>query len=574
MELNQLWEITSYNDYFNNWRSTVGQFSKLTSYQKSLGYATPEEFFNAQMITAQQMANEKIGNMIDNPNWFNSRDLPAITQENLKRFTYRAMDYLPVNDYVVVEDDRVNISISNGSRTDSTVKTPKLTIDGLLGDFAWRAWRATGLEHLYSTYLAKKNETPLLDPKQFYDKQEIDAFLLEIDNTIQEEHSFAEIETTKNRDLIVKIETELTSEINQKQNIADQILYQQATDDEGQPVGPIEKLGQFDEILEISRYPANAVVTTPEGKKRAILNHNILGEVKDAMVVQSTSDSDLVNAIGRVWGYGVENDVMQAKTDIAKNTTDITNNKSNIGDITQLTTDQKDNLTNAINSTNDKFDLLKNNLYKDVTDFFKTKGSLLDINKKYLIVAFGIINNKELYFWNFVKPNYQEVSPGVKTSQDIFLSSETNVSSTQAGVISIKTSWVSISFPIDGAIAREGIISLRGNNCTFDVTKSQMTDSKNLSGQISEFSVYEYNGQGIPLPITFDKPISNQKINFTIPYWEKQHELELAEEESKRLKRENAKLSDIKPLEDQISEIKPIVDGFLYSKKMSIEWKH
>ncbi|UNF61916.1 hypothetical protein [Spiroplasma poulsonii] len=256
-----------------------------------------------------------------------------------------------------------------------------------MGDFAWRAWRATGLEHLYSTYLAKKNETPLLDPKQFYDKQEIDAFLLEIDNTIQEEHSFAEIETTKNRDLIVKIETELTSEINQKQNIADQILYQQATDDEGQPVGPIEKLGQFDEILEISRYPANAVVTTPEGKKRAILNHNILGEIKDAMVVQSTSDSDLVNAIGRVWGYGVENDVMQAKTDIAKNTTDITNNKSNIGDITQLTTDQKDNLTNAINSTNDKFDLLKNNLYKDVTDFFKTKGSLLDINKKYLIVA-------------------------------------------------------------------------------------------------------------------------------------------------------------------------------------------
>ncbi|MBW3057815.1 MAG: hypothetical protein CXB60_01140 [Spiroplasma poulsonii] len=151
-----------------------------------------------------------------------------------------------------------------------------------------------------------------------------------------------------------------------------------------------------------------------------------MGEIKDAMVVQSTSDSDLVNAIGRVWGYGVENDVMQAKTDIAKNTTDITNNKSNIGDITQLTTDQKDNLTNAINSTNDKFDLLKNNLYKDVTDFFKTKGSLLDINKKYLIVAFGIINNKELYFWNFVKPNYQEVSPGVKTSQDIFLSSDTN----------------------------------------------------------------------------------------------------------------------------------------------------
>jgi len=377
----------------------------------------------------------------------------------------------------------------------------------------------------------------------------------------------------KNRDLIVKIETELTSKINQKQNIADQILYQQATDD-GQPVGPIEKLGQFDEILEISRYPANAVVTTPEGKKRAILNHNILGEVKDAMVVQSTSESDLVNAIGRVWGYGLENDVTQAKNDIDNNTTNIANNKNNIGDITQLTTDQKDNLTNAINSTNDKFDLLKNNLYKDVTDFFKTSGSLLDINKKYLIVAFETINNKELYFWNFVKPNYQEPGSGIKSSQDIYLSSETNVSSTQAGIVSIGTSWVKISFPLDGPLSREGSISLGGNNCTFDVAKSQMTNSQNLSGQISEFSVYEYNGQGIPLPITFDKPISNQKINFTIPYWEKQHELELAEEEAKRLNKKTAKLSDIKPLEDQISEIKPIVEEILYSKKMNIEWKH
>lgn len=526
--LGKIWTITSYEEYVNDYKSTAGAFIELTTFQKKI-YNSPKDFFNTQAYLAQQIANDRVGQIIENV--FNSEDLPKNIQSYLKQFTYRAIDYLRINDLIIGELDRVNTSTYNGGRVDTTSISPKYKVENLIGSAAWRAWNLSKIEDFYYSYCEQIGIPYLLDPERFYNKDEIDKFLNEYDKKLQDEHQFADLGIKANRLLIEQIKKELVEELNLKQNKSDQILYQQASDDSGNPTGPVEKLGEFDEILEISSFPANAIVKTPDGKNRAVLNHNIIGEIKDAVVTQTTSETDVTNAIGRVWGYGIENNLTQAKNDIITN-------KTSIGDISQLTTDQKDNLTNAINSTNDKFNLEKNRLYKEIEN-----GKL--ISGKQYIVKWSMSGDGSNFIYYVAKIYFLNVS----STGSINPVKVINFTPEYKCILDNGTSTFYLGQTKPSSGSNDGLIEVIIKN-----------DGSLFYEKIEK--IWEYQGSDeMALSITFDKPLTSN-INFTAPgsYWEKQYAIEQEELEKERKKREIAKLSDLKPLEDKISEIKPIVD--------------
>ncbi|WP_348737098.1 hypothetical protein [Spiroplasma endosymbiont of Ammophila pubescens] len=212
-----------------------------------------------------------------------------------------------------------------------------------------------------------------------------------------------------------------------------------------------------------------------------------------------------------------------------------------IGDITQLTTDQKDNLTNAINSTNDKFKLLWEKVDRANNPFTTTNSNskwyLVKLNKGSFECSIQFIfqytygywndGSNTLYSWtifNIPKPEDDAPLPQNKKIYYNFAIADDNIGIWSYSEIVNKQFWKPWS-------------------------------------AVNDYDIYEYKRSGVPYPITFNKT-NNQQINFTMPgsYWEKQYVTEQEELEKERKKREIAKLSDIKPLEDKISEIKPIVD--------------
>lgn len=199
----KLWSITSYEDYLENWKSRVGKFEKISNYYKSLGYKDAKDFFETNAIAAQEIANDRVGNIIENV--FKTTDLPLITQKFLKSFTYRAIDYLRLNDLVVGEYDRINTTVTNGGRTDTTNISPKIRVEALIGNEAWRSWEVSGIEIIYSSYCESKGIPYLLDEKKFYNKDEINIFLVELDEEIR-----------KNFELFLKTQFEFENKINKE----------------------------------------------------------------------------------------------------------------------------------------------------------------------------------------------------------------------------------------------------------------------------------------------------------------------------------------------------------------------
>ncbi|AHI52485.1 hypothetical protein [Spiroplasma culicicola] len=291
----KLWTITSFEEYVNEWPSLANEFNNLTTYQQKLGYTSPEDFFIKNAFAAQELANQRVGNILERI--FSTSDLHANVQEQLKKFTYKAIDHLRMNDCVIYQNTKTIQTNYNNGRSDSIENDLNVSLEKIIGDSAWRSWIGANIESLYLRYL-KENDLPyLLDPEQFYNKKQIDDFFETIDWKIYEEHTYT---TVHIRDL--------QKQINRKQEVTDQILLQQKTDDEGNPIDEIEEVGYFDEILFQSFRPDSTIIDTDRGRKRAVINLNdTIGELINASVYQSSSESDQKNAIGRIWAWGIEN---------------------------------------------------------------------------------------------------------------------------------------------------------------------------------------------------------------------------------------------------------------------------
>ncbi|ATQ35610.1 hypothetical protein MENTO_v1c04740 [Mesoplasma entomophilum] len=180
MQYNKLWDITSYEDYVNKW-PLGSRLKSLTTYMQKIGYKTGEEFFNKNAYLAQEMANQKVGGIIDRI--FNTKQLPENTQKYLIHFTYLAIDFLIMNDMEINETVRTNQTSLNNGRTDSSTTTLS-SVEQLVGTMAWRAFNMSSIQTLYRSYCENEGIPFLLDPALFYDKNEIDTLIAEQDNYI------------------------------------------------------------------------------------------------------------------------------------------------------------------------------------------------------------------------------------------------------------------------------------------------------------------------------------------------------------------------------------------------------
>lgn len=178
----KIWAVTSWEDYSKNWPSSVGPFNQLTEYQKSLGFTSPEDFFTKQSIAAQNLANDKIANLLERV--FSTTDLSEKVQFQLRKFTYQAIDFLRMNDSIIAENVRQSQTTINNQRLDSTFVNID-SVEGLVGAAAWRSWKLASLEKLYHSWAQTKGIEYLLDPTRFYDKEEMDYKLSLIDDQIQ-----------------------------------------------------------------------------------------------------------------------------------------------------------------------------------------------------------------------------------------------------------------------------------------------------------------------------------------------------------------------------------------------------
>lgn len=146
-----IWKITSFADYKNNWTSIAGEFSVLTDYQKSLGYRTPEEFFQKQVHAVQTLVNDRVGNILDRIFW--TTELKDPIKNQLKKFTYHAIDFLRMNDLAISEEDRLNTIASNKNKPSTDISTDK--IEQFVGEMAWRSWVLANIQDLYISWTAK-----------------------------------------------------------------------------------------------------------------------------------------------------------------------------------------------------------------------------------------------------------------------------------------------------------------------------------------------------------------------------------------------------------------------------------
>lgn len=307
----KIWKITSFNEYLNSWPSIANKFEYLSTFYKKIGYENPEDFFNKNAYAAQQLANDRVGGIIDRI--FKTEELSLPVQNELKKFTYRAIDYLRMNDLEVTQIDRQIQTVYNNGRSDTTDITNGSNMESLIGSSAWRAWSNSKIERLYISYCEQNGINYLLDPDQFYNKVEIDKFLSELDKQIENEHIYFN----------EKINL-VNNEVSKKVNKLDQLLYEQKIDENGEFENEPINLGNFDELQFSSEINRASIITTPSGKKRGIINLSTSSNlIPEATVVQTSSPNDVKNAIGRIWAYEQENNLKKIDEDLNKKIDDL-----------------------------------------------------------------------------------------------------------------------------------------------------------------------------------------------------------------------------------------------------------
>jgi len=84
-----------------------------------LGFTSPEDFFNKQAIAAQILANDRIGDILERV--YSTKDLTSPVRQQLKKFTYQAIDFIRANDLIIVEDVRQQQTTINNQRLDSSL---------------------------------------------------------------------------------------------------------------------------------------------------------------------------------------------------------------------------------------------------------------------------------------------------------------------------------------------------------------------------------------------------------------------------------------------------------------------
>lgn len=184
--LSKLWAVTSWDEYRNEWASSVGPFEELSEYQESLGFTDPEDFFTKQAIAAQNLANDRIGDILERV--YSTKDLTPPVRQQLKKYTYQAIDFIRANDLIIVEDVRQQQTTINNQRLDSSLVNID-RVEGLVGAAAWRSFTLAGLEKLYISWAETQDIPYLLDPTRFYNKEEIDHELSLIDDQIQDQQT-------------------------------------------------------------------------------------------------------------------------------------------------------------------------------------------------------------------------------------------------------------------------------------------------------------------------------------------------------------------------------------------------
>ncbi|WP_339020204.1 hypothetical protein [Spiroplasma endosymbiont of Atherix ibis] len=491
----KLWDCTSYDDYLKNWPSIANKFDTLTNYQKKLGYKDAKDFFEKNAFAAQELANNRVGNILER--LFSTSDLHVNTQEELKKFTYKAIDYLRMNDLIVYQNTRTSQTSYNNGRSDSLQAPTYSSMESLVGSSAWRSWTLANIEKLYLMY-CNENDIPfLLDPEQFYNKKEINNFLAELDNSIQNEHNYTTIEVEK-----------LQKQINNKQNIENQILLQQQTDEDGNVTGEIEKLGYFDEVLIQSFRPNNTIVDTTEGKKRAVINLNeTIGEMINATVYQNTSETDKINAMGRIWAWGIENTIKKLEESLIEKI------KLSINKIDEKKLNIIDQLVIK------EIDVQEDKIYE----------VLGKLNPEQIVGVFFIKDSNE-YYLKFNSMNIP--SSSLLTSKNLFFSS--------VRPMTIETVWIFYQH-------------IKGQ---FLVNEMSWQETNIANGERTN----KYLPDVIKIKYWDKKESQLQKINFTVPHWEKMQQESKEIQRKKRELNEFVKKKDIQPIEQNLKQIKPVVE--------------
>jgi hypothetical protein len=184
MEKQKLWSIISFQFWNEEWVGSLGASRQLPAKLKAQ-FLTLENYFNAQAITLQFIANSRVNGFLD---MINLEGLPGAVQECLRRYIYYAIDFLLYNGTVAEEQAVAYQSSSTSGRTDISTGMDALSSFDFLSTKAIDAWRLSGIESRWKLWLQEHGndiDYPLLDIKKFYTKQEIDLIVAQLNMQIQ-----------------------------------------------------------------------------------------------------------------------------------------------------------------------------------------------------------------------------------------------------------------------------------------------------------------------------------------------------------------------------------------------------
>ncbi|WP_338985606.1 hypothetical protein [Spiroplasma endosymbiont of Diplazon laetatorius] len=580
----KLWDCTSFEDYLNNWPSIANKFDKLTNYQKKLGYKDPKDYFEKNAFAAQELANNRVGNILEK--LFSTLDLPLYSQEELKKFTYKAIDYLRLNDLVVYQNTRTSQTSYNNGRSDSLQAPTYNSMESLVGSSAWRSWTLANIEKLYLMY-CDENEIPfLLDPDVFYNKKEIDKFLSELDKSIQNEHEYTNISIKKLKE-------------NQK-------LFQQETDQEGNVTGEVKNLGYFENILIRSKHP-DSFIEDENGEKTAVINLNEqIGEIIEASVYQTSDKEDKTNAIGRIWGSQIEkridNIYFPGEIKLISKKINFYTLDSEHKRIIKVDNSGKETIVHNLSFKPSGLYKEDNNFY--LTDFDNKKIIKVDNSGQETIIQeltfspIGIYKEDEYFYtcnyndnkiikvdnsgqetiihnlsfkpYSFCKENNNFYLTDFDTNKITKVDNsgqETKIYEFKfkpAGIYKEdEYFYISDVFEVNKRIIKYNSNSLSTeeifknlNNIELSLVYENLNNFKNwvfigttILGGV-EYEIYQYQPEGY-------KP----STNFTVPYWEQIYQEDKENKRKQKELNELVKKSDIKPIEQNLSQIKPVVEN-------------
>ncbi|WP_338970043.1 hypothetical protein [Spiroplasma endosymbiont of Labia minor] len=200
--MQKLWSNTSYNDWFNNWRSASG--NKVLPKKLTNRFSNLKDYFETQALQLQDILNMRLEGFI-NKN-FDISGFSDNTVEYLKRFTYYAIDGLLYNGQTVESQTVSSMTTTTGGRTDATTNFFAISSLDFLSAKAIDAWKTSGIDFIYFKWKQDGgDEIPILDLAKFYTKNEVDQIIsmlnmsinLELENLDNKKADTSQLITTE-----------------------------------------------------------------------------------------------------------------------------------------------------------------------------------------------------------------------------------------------------------------------------------------------------------------------------------------------------------------------------------------